>query len=78
MGRFGSIADLFQGLVQITLTLILGLFAEWFSLQIICFIFSLISTLFAAFLVITLHLPNKTKFFYKDATVDNDIQSNKE
>lgn len=78
MGRFGSIADLFQGLVQIALTLILGLFAEWFSLQIICFIFSLISTLFAAFLVITLHLPNKTTFLHKDATVDNDIQSNKE
>ena len=68
MGRFGSIADLFQGLVQIGLTLILGLFAEWFSLQIICFIFSLISTLFAAFLVITLHVSNKLKLFNKDHT----------
>lgn len=63
MGRFASVADMVQGMVQIIFTLILGLFAEWFSLQLICLIFSIISVLFAVGLLITVLWPTKLTYF---------------
>lgn len=47
MGRFGSVADMVQGLIQIGLTLIFGICAEWFSLQFVCLVFSIIGTCIA-------------------------------
>jgi hypothetical protein len=67
MGRFGSVADMIQGIIQIVLTLILGLTAEWFTLQLVCQIFSAISVLFAAILFITVIIPSK-KHYYKETT----------
>lgn len=66
MGRFGSIADMIQGIIQIVLTLILGLFAEWFSLQTVCLIFSFIGTLLALSLLITILMPSKAIYFNED------------
>lgn len=59
MGRFGSMADMLQGIVQIGFTLILGFLAEWFSLQLVCLIFSVIGICFALALLITVLLPSK-------------------
>lgn len=59
MGRFSSIADMFQGVVQIGLTLLLGLFAEWFTLQLVCLIFSIVGTVLALVLLLTIFIPSK-------------------
>ncbi|HEY4552255.1 MAG TPA: MFS transporter [Bacillaceae bacterium] len=69
MGRFGSIAEMAQGLVQIILTLILGLCAEWFSLQVVCLIFSAVGAIVAAGLFITVIRPSKAHYFKESPTV---------
>lgn len=63
MGRFSSIADMFQGVVQIGLTLLLGLFAEWFTLQLVCLIFSIVGTVLALVLLFTIFIPSKAVLF---------------
>ncbi|WP_342541397.1 MFS transporter [Heyndrickxia sp. FSL K6-6286] len=63
MGRFSSIADMFQGVVQIGLTLLLGLFAEWYTLQLVCLIFSIIGTVLAVILLLTIFIPSKAVLF---------------
>lgn len=63
MGRFGSAADMLQGIVQIVLTLILGLSAEWFTLQTVCLVFSGASVLFAAGLLVAVMMPSKASYF---------------
>jgi MFS family permease len=66
MGRFGSIADMVQGVIQIGFTMILGFFAEWFSLQFVCLIFSIIGTLLATVLFTTILMPSKANYFKED------------
>ncbi|MGE7907235.1 MFS transporter [Peribacillus sp. NPDC094092] len=63
MGRFGSMADMVQGIIQIGLTLLLGLTIEWFSLQVVCIIFSLIGAILATVLFITIFIPSKAGYF---------------
>ncbi|MEH7460193.1 MFS transporter [Bacillus sp. JJ1127] len=58
MGRFGSLADMIQGFIQIVFTLLLGFLAEWFSLQLICIVFSIVGTLFATILFVTILRPS--------------------
>ncbi|WP_232733205.1 MFS transporter [Lysinibacillus xylanilyticus] len=55
MGRFGSIANLFQNILQISFTLLLGLFAELFTLQMTAIIFGIISILFSISLYFVLY-----------------------
>lgn len=43
MGRFGSLASMFQSLLQIVLTFILGVMGEWFSLQMVAIGFASIA-----------------------------------
>jgi len=62
MGRFGSIANMVQGLIQIGFTLLLGLTSEWFSLQIVCLIFASVGTLIAATLFSIFLFSAKAKF----------------
>ncbi|MGD6874276.1 MFS transporter [Sutcliffiella horikoshii] len=69
MGRFGSIADMFQAIVQILFTLLLGFFAEWYSLKIVCIIFSIIGIIFAFILLITILLPSKANYFNEKSRV---------
>lgn len=69
MGRFGSIADMFQGIVQIGFTLILGLFAEWFTLQLVCLAFSLVGALIAFILLVCVLVPSKARYFVEDSNV---------
>jgi hypothetical protein len=71
MGRFGSIADMLQGIIQIGFTLILGFYAEWFSLQFVCLTFSLVGTLLALVLFTTILLPSKANYFNENAKVVN-------
>ncbi|MBY0122017.1 MFS transporter [Bacillus sp. S/N-304-OC-R1] len=71
MGRFGSIADMLQGLIQIGFTLLLGFFAEWFSLQFVCLIFSIVGTVFAFILLIMILIPSKGKYFSESSRVVN-------
>jgi MFS family permease len=71
MGRFGSIADMLQGIIQIGFTLILGFFAEWFSLQFICLTFSVVGTLLALVLFTAILLPSKANYFNENARVVN-------
>jgi MFS family permease len=63
MGRFGSIADMVQGIIQIGLTLLLGLTIEWFSLQVVCIIFSIVGAILATVLFITIFIPSKAGYF---------------
>ena len=63
MGRVGSIAEMLQGIVQIILTLILGFFAEWFTLQFVCIVFAIVSVIFAFALVIYILRPSKSDYF---------------
>ncbi|UAC48252.1 MFS transporter [Bacillus aquiflavi] len=68
MGRFGSIADMVQGMIQIGLTLLLGLMAEWFSVQLVCLIFTIIGTLIASILLLTVLIPSKLRYFEENTT----------
>ena len=49
MGRFGSSLNLVQSAAQIIFTLILGLLAEWFSLQMATVAFSLVALILAVY-----------------------------
>ncbi|MET3574458.1 MFS transporter [Bhargavaea ullalensis] len=50
MGRFGSLAAIFQSVLQIGFTLVLGLAAEWFSVRGAAIGFSLLAVLLAGLL----------------------------
>ncbi|MCA1029700.1 MFS transporter [Bacillus timonensis] len=63
MGRIGSTANLAQGVVQIAFTLLLGLFAEYFSLQTVCVIFSIIAVIFSLWLYVMIYQPSKLHFY---------------
>ncbi|WP_128895688.1 MFS transporter [Longirhabdus pacifica] len=63
MGRFGSIAEMIQAMLQIFFTLILGLASEWFSLQIVCLVLAVIGTIFATILFIAVLRPSKRTYF---------------
>ncbi|MFE5429987.1 MFS transporter [Peribacillus simplex] len=69
MGRFGSIADMVQGIIQIGLTLLLGLTIEWFSLQVVCIIFSIVGTILATVLFITIFIPSKADHFEENKKI---------
>ena len=49
MGRFGSSLNLVQSAAQIIFTLILGLMAEWYSLQMVTVSFSLVALMLAVY-----------------------------
>ncbi|MDK7665462.1 MFS transporter [Cytobacillus oceanisediminis] len=72
MGRFASIADILQGIIQIGFTLILGFFAEWLSLKIVCIVFSFIGSSLALVLFMTILLPSKARIFSENEKVVND------
>jgi MFS family permease len=55
MGRFGSFSNIFQNILQISFTLLLGLFAELFTLQMTAIIFGIISILFSISLYFVLY-----------------------
>ncbi|WP_273130544.1 MFS transporter [Bacillus weihaiensis] len=63
MGRFGSIADMIQSIIQIVFTLILAFFADWISLQFICILFSALATLLSLVLMMTILMPSKKHYF---------------
>ncbi|MBM7621931.1 MFS family permease [Bacillus tianshenii] len=63
MGRFGSIAEMLQAIVQIVLTLILGVAADWFTIQTACIAFCSVGVVLAAVLFITVLLPSKQVHF---------------
>ncbi|AWE07608.1 MFS transporter [Lysinibacillus sp. 2017] len=47
MGRFGSTLSLFESVVQIGFTLLLGLFAEWFTIRLVTSIFAFLGCILA-------------------------------
>lgn len=55
MGRFGSIANIFQSSLQIIFTLLLGLFAQWYTLQMTAVAFGILSILCAVALYFVLY-----------------------
>jgi MFS family permease len=67
MGRFGSMADMVQGIIQISLTLLLGLFAEMFSLQFVCLVFSAVSVILSLMLAFTIFSPSKVSYFEQNS-----------
>ncbi len=73
MGRFASIADLIQGLVQIGFTLLLGLFAEWFSLTIVCITFSVFAMIISLSLLVITILPSSAEGF-KEVTSEGSVK----
>ncbi len=48
MGRFGSMINLIQGVLQIAFTLMIGLLAEWFSIQFAAVLFAAFGVLLTA------------------------------
>lgn len=69
MGRFGSIADMVQAIIQIGLTLFLGFFAELFSLQLVCLVFSFLSVFLAVHLLFTIYKPSRKGYFEEKSKV---------
>lgn len=67
MGRFSSTTNLLQGMVQILLTLLLGFWAELFSLQMVCLLFAAASAVTSVILLSAIYLPSKT-FHYETET----------
>ncbi|MGE7604669.1 MFS transporter [Peribacillus sp. NPDC097675] len=59
MGRFGSSLDLLQSIAQIILTFVIGILAEWFSLQTVTVIFSSLALILAVYLYYYIALPTK-------------------
>ncbi|WP_345239278.1 MFS transporter [Pontibacillus salipaludis] len=63
MGRFGSVANMIQGLIQILLTTLLGLFAQWFTLQVVSLIFAGVGTVLALLLLFKVFVPSEHNDF---------------
>jgi MFS family permease len=63
MGRFASVTDMVQGIIQIALTILVGLFAEWFTLQAVCLIFAAVGVIIAGTLLIVCFIPSKQSYF---------------
>ncbi|HWL22477.1 MAG TPA: MFS transporter [Ureibacillus sp.] len=64
MGRFGSILNLLQGILQIVFTLAIGLIAEWYSVQAITSIFAFCALLLSIYLYI--HLVKHKLYFQSE------------
>ncbi|MEO4054667.1 MFS transporter [Solibacillus sp. CAU 1738] len=54
MGRFGSVTSIFQSVLQVIFTLLLGVFADVFSLQVTAISFGIISILLASLLFVSI------------------------
>jgi MFS family permease len=67
MGRFGSVADMVQGIIQIVLTLLVGFFAEIFSLQLVCLVFASISILLSFVLLVSIFIPSKEGYYRENS-----------
>ena len=65
MGRFGSLASMFQNLLQIVFTFILGLMSEWFSLQIVAIGFAGIAV-FITLLLCSQVFSKQHKHYYEE------------
>ncbi len=73
MGRVSSMAEFVQGLLQIILTLILGLGAGWFSLQTACLVFSVIAVTLSVILFMFVVLPSKKHYFLEGQVKATDL-----
>ncbi|XKI12430.1 MFS transporter [Sporosarcina sp. ANT_H38] len=65
MGRFGSLASMFQSKLQIVLTFILGVIGEWFSLQMAAIGFASIAVFITLLLCIQV-FSKQHKHYYED------------
>lgn len=63
MGRIGSMAEIVQGLIQISLTLLLGFLAEQFSVQSVCLTFAVAGILLAITLFFAVLPPARANYF---------------
>ena len=66
MGRFGSLASMFQSLLQIIFTFILGVMGEWFSLQMVAIGFAIIA-IFLTLLLCVQVFNKQYKNYYEEA-----------
>ncbi len=66
MGRFGSTLSLFESVVQIGFTLLLGLFAEWFTIQLVTTIFALLGCILA--ILVYVHLMKNRSILQMEVT----------
>ena len=69
MGRFGSLAELIQATVQISLTLLLGAAAELFSLQLVCLLFAATGLVLAIILLIASFHPSKSLYYEENTSI---------
>lgn len=67
MGRFGSLASMFQSLLQIVFTFILGMVGEWFSLQVVAIGFAGIA-IFIALLLCVQVFSRQKKHYYAETS----------
>jgi MFS family permease len=67
MGRFASVAEMIQGIIQIGMTLLVGFFAELVSLQLVCVSFSLLSIALAIILLFVIFAPSKEQHFSENS-----------
>lgn len=67
MGRFGSLADMMQGVIQIAFTLLLGFLADWISLSIVAVSFSLLAVFLSVGLLF-FTFKKKNEVIFADST----------
>ncbi|WP_424237582.1 MFS transporter [Bhargavaea ginsengi] len=68
MGRVGSLATIFQNVLQIVFTLLLGLLAEWFSVQGAAIGFALLAIVLSIALSVSVFDRMKTGYFEAEST----------
>ncbi|WP_043933002.1 MFS transporter [Bacillus sp. EB01] len=63
MGRFASLADMVQGIIQIGLTLLVGFLAEAISVQLVTVSFAVAGGLISSVLLLAIIRPSRANFF---------------
>jgi MFS family permease len=78
MGRFSSVADMFVGIVQVLITILVGVLSEVITLQLACLIFAGLAVICSIIVCFKVLPPSKSALFNlrdkeKDSTSDNRI-----
>ncbi len=71
MGRFGSVADMLQAVIQIGFTLLLGALIEGISLQMVCFLFAGVGVIVSIILIVSIFMPAKSVYFRETVNISN-------
>lgn len=74
MGRFGSLAGMFQSIVRIVCTFLLGIASETFDLQSVSLLFSYISVVLSVVLLLNVFKKSKQAYYAESKTEERHLQ----